>query len=349
MSARSKRKGLGNKKATEPRDGSQEMPSWHRYREHGTATEHSMHFVPDRGNDSIEHLIFNVKEFLTYVVLACEHLPNIKINFDDIEDMIFQKAVDWSPHGDKSFSYSHSDLKLHKKLWDVVNCDKGGAPKDNSFVDWCRMIALHHTNGRLVMVEDNPYRMMVEDIWENELTPAQKMMPKYKLREDASIPQELRSLVQVILRKNLGDARVASYILERGVPTLLEPPPLSHPVQREDLETMLEELMMWHLSLLKWLDERHNDPNTIIARKLSDPNEKEWQADRRLRKWKLEQQLRKGAYLANLRDTRTKRKHDMCTTDQRLLEDYDAGKLRKRHDDVRIRKPNQQAPPDHAT
>ena len=115
----------------------------------------------------MEQLIFNVKEFLTYVVLACEHLPNIKINLDDIEDMIFEKAVDWSPHGDNA-SYSHSDLKLHKKLWDVVNCDKGGAPKDNSFVDWCRMIALHGRG------QGYPYRMMVEDIWENELTPAQK-------------------------------------------------------------------------------------------------------------------------------------------------------------------------------
>ena len=106
----------------------------------------------------MELLIFNVQEFLTHIVLASEHLPSIRMKFDDIEDMIFEKAVDWSPHGDKSFSYSHSDLKLHKKLWDVVNCDKGGAPKDNSFVDWCRMIALHGRG------QGYPYRMMVEDI-----------------------------------------------------------------------------------------------------------------------------------------------------------------------------------------
>ena len=356
MSARTKRKGLGNKKATEPGDGSQEMPSPRHSNEsqkHGTATEHSMHFVPDRGNDSMELLIFNVKEFLTHVVLACEHLPRIKIEYDDIEDMIFEKTLDWSPHGDNA-SYSHSDLKLHKKLWDVVNSDKDGAPKDHSFVDWCRRIALHHTESiaanNAATEHDNPYRIMVEDIWANELTPTQKNKPKYKLREHASIPQELRSLVHVILRKNLGDARVASYILEHGIPTLLEPPLLSHPVQRAEMETMLEELMMWHVSLLKWLDERHNDPNTIIARKLSDPNEKQWQADRRHRKLKIEQELRHGAYLANLRDTRTKRKHDMSTTDQRLLEDYDAGKLRKRHDEVRIRKPTASTrTEDHAT
>ncbi len=308
----------------------------------------------------MELLIFNVKEFLTHIVLACEHLPSIKMKFDDIENMIFEKTIHWSDNA----AYSHSDLMVHKKLWDVMSSDKGGAPKDYGLVDWCRKIDIHYKK-RFVdwyrsiesiaanndaTEHDNPYRKLVEDIWEHELTPTQKKNPKYKLREGASISQELRSLVQVILRKNLGDARVACYILGCGIPTLLEPPPLSHPLQRAEMETMLEELMMWHLSLLKWLDGRHNDPNTIIARKLSDPNEKEWQADRRHRKWKIEQELRHGAYLANLRDTCTKRKHDLSATEQRFLEDYDAGKLRKRHDEVRIRRPTASTrTEDHAT
>ena len=308
----------------------------------------------------MELLIFNVQEFLTHIVLASEHLPSIRMMFDDIEDMIFEKAIHWSPHGENA-SYSHSDLMLHKKLWDVMSCDKGGAPKDHGFVDWCRRIAGHCKQGFVdwcrsieanndATEHDNPYRKLVEDIWEHELTPAQKMNPKYKLREDASISKELRSLVQVILRKNLGDARVACYILGCGIPTLLEPPPLSHPLQRTSMEAKLEELMMWHLSLLKWLDRRNNDPDTIMARKLSDPNEKKWQVDRRYRKLKIEQELRHGAYLANLRDTCTKRKHDLSATEQRLLEDYDAGKLRKRHDEVRIRRPTASTrTEDHAT
>ena len=59
------------------------------------------------------------------------------------------------------------------------------------------------------------------------------------------------------------------------------------------------------------------------------------------------QQLRQGALLVNLRDSHAKRFHDMSATEQRVLEDYETGKLRKRLDEVRIRKPNQQAPPDH--
>ena len=52
----------------------------------------------------------------------------------------------------------------------------------------------------------------------------------------------------------------------------------------------------------------------------------------------IEQQLRQGALLANLRDTHAKCFHDMSATEQRVLEDHDNGKLRKRYDGVRIRK-----------
>ena len=102
---------------------------------------------------------------------------------------------------------------------------------------------------------------------------------------------------------------------------------------------MLKELMKWHASLLKWLDNRQNNPNAIVARMLSDPNEKQWQADRRRRKSELEQQVRQGAYLAKVKDTKTKRFHGMSAKEQRVLEEYDTGKLQKRHDNVRIRKP----------
>ena len=112
---------------------------------------------------------------------------------------------------------------------------------------------------------------MVKDIVANNLTPTQKNNPKYKLGENASIPQALRSLVNVILRKNLGDAKVASYIFERGIPTVLDPDLLRHPPQGANMEVMLEELMMWHASLLQWLDKRQRYPNTIFARDYKCP------------------------------------------------------------------------------
>ena len=236
--------------------------------------------------------------------------------------------------------YEYSDLQMHKKIWDVVNEDKQGVPKEHSFVDWCRRIALHRTEGTATnsaaTEHDDPYKRMVKDIFANDLTPQQKNVRKYKLREGASITTEQRSLVNVILRKNLGDARIALFIFAHGIPTALDAPRDTQSLERETIEPMLDELMIWHCCLLQWLVMRQDDPNTIIARKLSDLDQREWQAERRLRKWALQQEVRQGTLLAELRDTNKKRLHQMSATEQRVLEEYETGKLQKRHDGYRI-------------
>ena len=338
MSTSSSEKGQGSAKARDPGDDN--------------ATEHAKHLLPDQEDDAMEQHLCKLNGFLTEVVQEIyPFLSRFKVKYDDIEDMIFEKTLDWLENPRENASYSNSELEVHDKLWSVMKTDKNGAPKKHSFVDWCRKIALHRNNAanNAATEHADPFRIMVKDIVANNLTPTQRKNPKYKLREGASIPSQLRSLVNVILRKNLGDARVASYIFECGIPTLLDADLLRHPLQGAKMETMLEELMRWHASLLQWLDKRQNHPHTIIARKLSDPNEKLWQAWRRRRKLQLEQQLRKGAFLANLRNTNVKRFRDMSAIEQRVLEDHDNGKLRKRYDSVRIQKAEKQAPPVHAT
>ena len=306
------------------------------------ATEHAKHLLPDREEDVKEQQLFKVNEFLTEVVQGMyPFLSRCKVKYGEIEDMIFERTLDWLENPRENASYSNSELEVHDKLWSVMKTDKNGAPKKHSFVNWCRKIALHRNNAanNAATEHTDPFRMMVKDIVANNLTPAQRKNPKYKLREGASISSQLRSLVNVMLRKNLGDAKVASYIFECGIPTLLDADLLRHPLQEAKMETMLEELLRWHASLLQWLDKRQNHPHTIMARKLSDPNEKRWRAWRRRRKLLLEQQMRQGLFLANLRDTNVKRYHDMSAKEQRVLEDHDSGKLLKRYDNVRIRKP----------
>ena len=327
----------------------------------GTATKHANRFVlhyndevqklneeelKNRADNSYEELQFKLKGFLAHVARFNFVLSKLEINDQDIEDMIFEKIVDWMKNPRNDASYSHSELKLHKKLWSIVNTNKDGSAKDHDFVYWCRRIAMHRTESipanSVATEHDEPFKKLIKDIFANELTSEQKKKPKYKLPEATSITTEQRSFVNVILRKNLGDARVAIYILEHGLPTLLEAPlgrRCEPKLKREEVDSMLEELMKWHVSLLKWLDTRQNNPHSMVARMLSDPNWKEWQVERRRRKAELDQALRKGAYLANLRDTKTKRYHDMSPTEQRVLEDYDTGKLQKLRDNLRIRKP----------
>ena len=308
--------------------------------------------MDDNDDDAMEQGLCKLNEFLTEVVQEMYPFPShFKVKFDEIDDMIFEKTFDWLENPRENVSYSKSELEVHVKLWSVMKTDKKGAPKEHSFVDWCRRIALHrnYAANNVATEHVDPFRTLVEDIVAKDLTPAQKKEPKYKLLEGESISSEIRSLVNVILRKNLGDAKVANYIFECGIPTLLDADLLKHPLQGANMETMLEELMRWHASLLQWLDKRQKDPNTIIARKLSDPNQKLWQDARRRIKLQLDKQLRKGMYLAHLRDTNVKRLGDMSATEQRVLEDHDNGKLRKRCDRIRIRKPEWQPPPDHVT
>ena len=225
-------------------------------------------------------------------------------------------------------------------MWDTLNRDKQGLRKEHSFVGWCRRIAKIGAEGAATehANNDNRFQKLLKDILAHDLTAEQKENPIYWICEGKSITTKQRSTVNVILRKTLGDARVASYILEHGIPTLLDPPVPRRPLERAHLQDILEELIIWHSSFLQWLTKRQKDPKTIMAQKLSDLDQKQWQAERRRRKYEVQEQLREGAHLAELRDSDRKRYHDMSATEQRVLEYFECGKLRKLHDEVRVRK-----------
>ena len=76
-----------------------------------------------------------------------------------------------------------------------------------------------------------------------------------------------------------------------------------------------------------------------MAQKLSDLDQKPWQAERRSQKAEAQEQLRHGKHLVELRDNDRKRFHEMSATEQRDLEDFECGRSKKRHDEVRVRKP----------
>ena len=216
--------------------------------------------------------------------------------------------------------------------------DKEGLRKENSFLDWCRRItsisaATEHAN------DDNRSQNLAKDILAHDLTAEQEENPKYRIREDRSITTQQRSFVNVILRKNLRDSQVAVYILEKGIPTLLDSSTTFYAVETEHLPNILEELMKWYSNLLQWLTKHKGDPKTIIAQKLADLDQKQWQTERRRRKDVAKEKLREGARLAELRDSNRKRFNDMSATEQRAVEDFDCGKLKKLHDKRRVQKP----------
>ena len=271
----------------------------------GTAIEHAetqrrmREVKADRDNNTPEQLKVKLSEFLTYVL---RKLPNCSSLLEaECEHIVQKKIEEWTsmakPHEGPNF-YGEPELMLHKKMWDVMSRNKKGIPKEPSFGEWCNRIATYSTGSTA-----SAFRKLTVAVLTNDLTPKQMKSKVYSLQGGNSTKQ--RSLINCLLRKNLGDARVANCIFEHGVPTVLKPTLQRHgTVHRALLQSMLEELMTWHSALLQ----------TILLEKL----------------------LHEGALLAKLRDSGKRTFDSMSDTEQQVLEDFECNKLQKKLDILRV-------------
>ena len=98
--------------------------------------------------------------------------------------------------------------------------------------------------------------------------------------------------------------------------------------------------MTWHVSLLQSLLEHQQHPDVIMARRLSDLDQKEWQRQRRLSKMKAKERMNHGASLVEQRDSGKRKFDDMSTAEQQILEDFDTlrGKMLWPHLRTRLRR-----------
>ena len=143
---------------------------------------------------------------------------------------------------------------------------------------------------------------------------------KTEIREDKSVTNAQRSTINSILRKNLGDSKAAYYILNHGLPTLLDLPLRRRTDNtKAQLQNMLEELMMWPAALLQSLIERQEHPDMAVARKLSALDQKDWQRRRRQRKSEAMVALRQDQRLSAARDRGKNKFEDMSATQQQVV------------------------------
>jgi hypothetical protein len=163
--------------------------------------------------------------------------------------------------------------------------------------------------------------------------------PKYKLREGKALTGPPRSLINVILRKHLGDAKVVGFLFNQPIPRLLDLPMQKDARPKALLQNMLEEFMNWHASLLQSLIERNTHPAVVLAHKLSDLDQHEWQKQRRKCKIKAKQRMDYGAFLVKERDSGKRKFDDMSATEQQTLEDFENLLSRRVYEDTRANKP----------
>ena len=147
-----------------------------------------------------------------------------------------------------------------------------------------------------------------------------------------------------ILRKQLGDPHAVFFIFTHGVPTLLDPEKALYYIDRTRkvralLQNMLEDLMIWHASMLQSILERQQHPNTAIARMLSDPEQKQWQNERRENKAGAKQYMDHGERLVNQIDSGKRKAEHMSATEQQIIQDFQSRKSIKQHEQECVRRP----------
>ena len=173
-----------------------------------------------------------------------------------------------------------------------------------------------------------------------ELTTKQKRDDKYNLQKDKAITTQQRSWVSHMLRKNLGDAKVGYYILNHGVPEILDVPVrFKKVVNKALLQNMLDKFMIWHSSLLQYIVQYKAHPHMAVALKLSDLNEGQWLETRQRLKNEARKKLKDGARLSNQKDTGKRTWNEMSSTQKQLIEDYETNKSRRQYETLLVKKP----------
>ena len=226
-----------------------------------------------RADTSLQMLCQTLLEFLTYLVrqtwiVRSSEEPG---HDEDCRDIVCD-TIQSVCHFELVF-YDQTALLLHKRMLDIMSCNKEGLPKRNIFIQWCRRVQSHNE----AVPSSDPvdiFKSLALDLLSNDLTPEQRRDPTYqvirdKTTQELSVTPAQRSWISVILRKNLGHARVADYIFKHGVPDLFNLPFRRQAPTRALLQSMLQDFMTWHASLLDSILRRPNHPGRANARMLA--------------------------------------------------------------------------------
>ncbi len=326
----------------------------------------------DRADNTMDNLVFKLLEFLVDLLrqawtvpsgrprpqdteqaassgYAKEEISSEKTwdllkeeNLDDMvfeeqcEDIVFEKIAEWAGRYPETHFYGKPELLLHKQMLDLMTRNKDDSPKENVFIEWCRRVHVHYEPDASTATEhtESAFKALAFDILSNDLTPQQLQNDKFRIRKDKALSTPQRSVINAILRKNLGDSRVAYYIFNHGLPTLLDLPLRRKTPTKALLQNMLEELMTWHASLLQSILERQQHPDMIEAHKLSALDQKPWQKQRRQRRYEARQRLNQGTCLTRARDSGKRKFEHMSATEQQVLHDFETHKFRRQHEEA---------------
>ena len=185
------------------------------------------------------------------------------------------------------------------------------------------------------------YRRFGRILLTNDLLPHQWQDQRYWVRSNSEGDTHLstfqRSFIDNLLRKVLGDKRVAFRIWQHGIPSIAaQPPPWrrrvdSKVLDMDMLQSGLDECLEWYTSLANDIvvyQSQESFEAQLSASSL-DELERRRQQMRREALQKAQDDLRLGAALAKQRDDKKRLYNDMNMDEHKILEDYETGRTKK--------------------
>jgi hypothetical protein len=298
--------------------------------------------------------------------MALDFQPTLSV--DDIHYAALEailKYNDAPTRGTLGLLHTASVAKL-SQIVDIMMRHKDGAPKDTNttlqFMRRCagireELIAEKHLPQRASSVfpyatervELNEkdvslcYHRLGRDLITHDLLTHQHKDKKYRLRNkfegDMSLTGFQRSFVDHILRKFLGEKKVAFVIWQHGLPRVTDPPAFVWSDQTVSravldkgmLQSGLHDCLQWYTALANDIVAHQSQPefDVHLPSGSNEEGEQQRQQTRREALQKARDALRHGANLAKQRDQKKRTYNDMDDTEQKMLEEYDTGRAEK--------------------
>ena len=279
------------------------------------------------------------------------------IHIDDIHYAALEVIInhtDAATHSTLGSLQTASVAKL-SELIDIMMLHKDGSPKDaNATLDFMRRSAkireeLRATSSdnateRVELDKDEVslcYRRFGRILLTHDLLPHQQRDKRYRLRNnfegDTYLSGFQRSFTDSLLRKFLGDKRVAFLIWQHGIPSVADRPVVyrrrvdSKVLDMGMLQSGLDECLQWYSCLANDIvvHQTQEGFDAQLSASSLDEQERQRQQTRREALQKARDALRLGAALAKQRDDGKRSYDDMNDTEQKVLEDYETGRTKK--------------------
>ncbi len=145
-----------------------------------------------------------------------------------------------------------------------------------------------------------------------------------------------------MLRKFLGDKKVATLIWQHGIPSLAERPMVldSKVLNMGMLQSGLDECLQWYSCLANDIvvHQTQEGFDAQLSASSLDEQERQRQQTRRQALQKARDALRLGAALAKQRDDGKRSYDDMNEAEQKTLEDYETGRTKKAKQNLSVKR-----------